>query len=118
MEFIYYLTLISVFSFIFFGIACLSTPKMKSEFVRYGLEKYRVLTGALQLTGATGMLLGIWFSNILVILAASGLSILMFMGFIVRLRIKDSIVLALPSFSFAVLNLYIALYFILEHFGI
>ncbi|NNF19853.1 MAG: DoxX family protein [Flavobacteriaceae bacterium] len=118
MEFIYYLTLFSVFSFIFFGIACLSSPKMKSEFIRYGLDKYRRLTGVLQLAGATGIFLGIWFSNILIILAASGLSILMFMGFIVRIKIKDSIVMALPSFSFAVLNLYIALYFTLEHFGI
>ena len=60
-----FLTFFSGFSFLVFGIACLSTAQMKAEFIRYGLEESRVLVGGLQLLGAFGLLLGYYYTPLL-----------------------------------------------------
>lgn len=80
---------------------------MKLEFKRYGLASYRKTVGALQLTGGIGLLAGMYHSPLLQILAAAGLSILMLLGFLVRLKIKDTFLLAAPSLFYALLNAYI-----------
>ena len=98
------LTFFSGFSFLFFGAASLFTSQMKSEFIRYGLENSRTLVGGLQLLGALGLLLGYFYSPLLQTLAASGLSILMILGFFVRMRIRDSFIQSAPSLIYAVLN--------------
>ncbi len=99
-----FLTFFSGFSFLYFGIASLFTSQMKSEFIRYGLENSRALVGGMQLLGALGLLLGYFYSPLLQTLAASGLSILMILGFFVRMRIRDSFIQSAPSFIYAVLN--------------
>jgi uncharacterized membrane protein len=66
------------------------------------------MTGFLQLLGAIGLLIGLYFSPILLLLASIGLSILMIAGFIVRLKINDNFIQSSPSFLFAVLNICIA----------
>jgi hypothetical protein len=66
------------------------------------------MTGFLQLLGAMGLLIGLYFSPILLLLASMGLSILMIAGFIVRLKINDNFIQSSPSFLFAVLNICIA----------
>lgn len=101
------LTFFSGFSFLIFGIACLSTAQMKAEFIRYGLEKSRVLVGGLQLLGAFGLLLGYFYAPLLQALAASGLSGLMLLGFLVRLRLRDSVIQSGPSLFYALLNAFI-----------
>jgi hypothetical protein len=101
------LTLISGMSFIFFGIASFTTSHMKSEFKRYGLNNYRELVGVLQLLGALGLFFGYLFSPILQAIAASGLSVLMILGFFVRMRIRDSLIQSAPSISYAILNAFI-----------
>ena len=98
------MTFISALSFLFFGTACLTSTKMKSEFTRYGLSKSRVLVGVLQLLGAFGLFLGFFYSPVVQALAALGLCILMILGFIVRLKIKDSFIQSAPSLLYAVLN--------------
>ena len=104
MSLITFLTFFSGFSFLFFGTASLFTSQMKSEFMRYGLENFRALIGVLQLLGALGLLLGYFYSPLLQTLAASGLSILMILGFFVRMRIRDSFIKSAPSLIYAVLN--------------
>jgi hypothetical protein len=47
------------------------------------------------------------FLPILGCLAASGLSLLMLLGFLVRLKIKDGALRALPALFFMALNLYL-----------
>lgn len=79
---------------------------MKAEFVRYGLAKFRVLTGSLEIIGALGLLAGLFFLPILII-AAAGLSLLMLLGFGTRLVIKDPFLQSLPSFVFLLVNAYI-----------
>jgi hypothetical protein len=99
--------LLSSCAFLFYGINCLSSRKMKDEFKRFGLDKQRVLTGILQILGALGLILGCFMSPILTLIASAGLTILMLSGFIVRIKIKDSLAQALPSLIFTLINLYI-----------
>jgi len=78
----------SGFAFIVFGINCFTSKFIIDEFIRYKLPKYRKLTGFLQLVGATGQLIGLYYSPALLLLSSVGLSILMLAGFGVRLKIK------------------------------
>ncbi|WP_405295708.1 DoxX family protein [Algibacter sp. Ld11] len=97
-------------AFFFYGINCLISQKMADEFVRFGLNKpQRILTGCLQLLGALGVFLGYFFLPDLVFIASAGLTLLMLMGFAVRLKIKDNLIQSLPSFVFVLINLYICL---------
>jgi len=105
MPFIYYLGFFSAFSFIFYGISCLFTQKMKLEFNRFGLQNWqRKLTGILQLLGAIGLITGLLTNEILSILASGGLSLLMILGVSVRIKIKDPFLEMLPAAFFALLN--------------
>ena len=79
---------------------------MKAEFKRFGLEKLGLLTIVLQLAGATGLILGFWFNQLL-ILASLGLGLLMFFGVLVRIKQKDSVWISIPAFFFMLLNFYI-----------
>lgn len=103
------LTWFSSLAFIYFGINCFYSKFIIDEFNRYKLPNYRRLTGLLQLFGAAGLLIGLYFYPILLLLASIGLFLLMFAGFIVRLKIKDNFIKSSPSFTFAALNLFIAI---------
>lgn len=102
------LTWFSGIAFIYFGFNCFYSKFLVAEFERYGLPKQRQLTGWLQLLGAGGLLVGLYFSPLLLFSAACGLFLLMTAGFIVRLKIKDNFIKSAPSFVFALLNLLIA----------
>ena len=99
--------LLSSSAFLFYGMNCLLSKKMKDEFVRFGLDKQRNLTGVLQLLGAFGLIIGYVYNPLLVFIASLGLTLLMLLGFAVRLKIKDSLLESLPSLIFALINLYI-----------
>jgi hypothetical protein len=103
------LTWFSSIAFIYFGINCFYSEFIISEFKRYKLPEYRKLTGILQVLGAVGSLIGLYFYPELLILASTGLFLLMLAGFVVRLKIKDNFVNSSPSFTFAALNLFIAI---------
>lgn len=79
---------------------------MIKEFNRYGLNKYRTLVGYLELMGALGLLLGLKW-KILLLMSSAGLSVLMLLGFLVRLKIKDKTTLLLPSFIYMLLSIYV-----------
>lgn len=100
---------LSSISFLFYGINCLFSREMKEEFTRFGLENQRVLTGYFQLFGALGLGIGYFFFPLLTFISSVGLTILMFSGFTVRIKIKDSISQSLPSLIFALLNLFISI---------
>ena len=102
------LALFSALSFLFFGFACLFDSRMRLEFVRYGLDHWRRTTGFLQILGGLGLLIGIFISYGLAFVSATGLAVLMTMGFAVRLRIKDTLIQTLPSLCYALLNAYLA----------
>jgi len=102
-----YIIVFVAVAFLFYGLSCLFSVRLVKEFERYGLSRYRVLTGILQLLGAVGLLTG--FLNAWIGLsAAMGLSLLMLAGFVTRLKIRDSFWQTMPSFFFMLLNAYIA----------
>ena len=76
------------------------------EFKRFGLEKVGALTAVLELLGAIGLLIGFKFQIILLI-SAGGLALLMFLGVITRIKVKDSLWISLPAFLFMLLNAFI-----------
>ena len=100
------LILISSLSFMGYGIAYFKSPKMKSEFKRFGLEKAGALTAILEIVGALGLLLGFKFQLILLI-SAGGLALLMLLGVAIRIKYKDSLWVSLPATFFMLLNGYI-----------
>ena len=108
MDLLTVLTWLSSLAFIYFGINCFYSKFIISEFKRYDLPKFRKLTGFLQLLGAIGLLIGLYLYPILLLLASTGLCLLMFSGFAVRLKIKDNFIQSSPSFIFAALNFWIA----------
>jgi hypothetical protein len=79
---------------------------MKSEFKRFGLEKFGLLTAVLEIAGAVGLIVGFMINSILLI-SSGGLALLMFFGFLARLRINDSLWVSLPALFYMVLNSYI-----------
>jgi|TARA_B110000259_G_scaffold187455_1_gene241733 hypothetical protein len=96
----------SSFSFFAYAFSYFNSPHMKNEFKRFGLEKIGLTTVLLEITGALGLLIGLKFHFILLI-SSLGLALLMFIGFIVRIKLKDSIWVSLPAFFYMVLNTYI-----------
>lgn len=107
--------LLSSIAFIGYSIAYFTGPKMKSEFKRFGLEKYAFITVFFQIIGALGLLIGYFFSfKILLEISAVGLSVLMFLGVLVRIKVKDGLFVSLPAFFFFLLNAYIAWYSIFK----
>jgi hypothetical protein len=79
---------------------------MKLEFERYGLRKYRKITGFFELLGGIGSAVGLFYP-IVYQTSTLGLSILMIMGLIVRIRLKDKFLEALPALILAALNSYL-----------
>lgn len=93
-------------SFLFYGLACLFSQYMVDEFSRYGMPQFRRLIGVLEVAGGLGLIVG-YILPVIQILAASGLALLMLLGCLLRVRIKDSILQILPAFIFLVLNLFV-----------
>ncbi len=104
-------TFFSGISFLFYGTGCLTSAHMKSEFIRFGYDRQRVLTGYLQLLGGLGLLVGYWLAPALAFFAATGLALMMGVGFGVRLKIRDSILATSPAFFYAALNLYLSIHY-------
>ena len=101
-----YLILISSLLFLGYGCLVLSTDHMNQEFERYGLSKYRTLTGILELLGGFGSLVGILFPAIL-LLSTGGLSLLMLLGCLTRIKARDTWVEIIPAMGLMMLNGYI-----------
>lgn len=97
---------LSAAAFLFYGIACLVAPRMRTEFERYGLAKFRVLIGTLECLGALGLLAG-HFSHPVLVLAAAGLALTMLMGIVTRVRIGDSLAQTLPAIVLLLLNTFV-----------
>ena len=100
------LIVISALSFIYYGLTFFINSKMKEEFDRYELAKFRNLVGFLQLLGGFGLLVGLMW-NLILIVSAAGLALLMLIGFGVRIKMKDGLLESLPSFIFMLINGYI-----------
>jgi len=98
----------SLVSFGAYGAGCILSKRMVGEFERYRMPSYRVLTGWLQMAASAGLALGFYVRPI-ALASSGGLALMMFVAVVVRFKIQDSWVAALPAFSFCLLNLYIFL---------
>ncbi len=98
-------------AFLFYGYNCLFSTKLVEEFDRFQLTPLqRKITGIAQIFGALGLLFGLWYYPIGFV-ASLGLSVLMLLGFMVRLKIRDSFIASAPSLILILINGYFFYYF-------
>lgn len=95
-------------SFVFYGLACLYSKRIRGEFLRYRLARYRSLVGVLQLAGAAGLFVGLWLPS-LGVAAALGLAVLMAMGLGVRIRLRDTTLQMTPAMIYMLVSICIAI---------
>jgi hypothetical protein len=100
------LILLSSFSFVIYVVAYFSTPKLKIEFIRFGLERYGNFIAVIELCGTAGLLVGL-VSNELLVFSSAGLALLMLLAVAVRVRFKDRIGETIPALLLMLLNVYI-----------
>ncbi len=96
----------SAFTFICYGVLCIFNNHMTDEFKRYHLERFRILTGVMELLGGLGSIVGLYFEPIYLV-STFGLCLLMFLGVITRLKVKDSFIQIFPAFMLMLLNAYL-----------
>jgi DoxX-like family len=101
------LTALSVVVFLYYGMSILFANGMAAEFERFGLSRFRVLTGTLELLGALGLIAG-QFIHGLAIVSAGGLTLLMALGVITRLRVRDTTWQTAPAVVLLLVNAFIA----------
>ena len=89
-------TVLSAVLFLGYGAVVLFTGGMREEFERFGLARYRLATGVLEVFGGAGLLVGLVRVEVLIV-ASAGLAFLMFLGVLTRLRVKDPIVEIIPA---------------------
>jgi len=104
----------SCLSFIYYGLGCLFAKRIRLEFERYELARFRNLVGGLQITGSLGLIGGLWLP-LLGCAAASGLAILMLLGLIVRKRLRDKVIQMVPAGGYLVVNTVLAVSFYLAY---
>ncbi|MCU0310974.1 MAG: DoxX family protein [Acidimicrobiales bacterium] len=107
------LTLVSGLSFLYYGSGVLSRTELKDEFERYGLPGFRRLVGLLEILGGTAVMLGLAFAPLGAV-AAAGLTTMMALGLIVRLRIHDPPRLMVPAASLGALNAVLVVLFLTQ----
>ncbi len=96
----------SALSFLGYGLSCVFTGRMREEFERFGLARYRVIVGLTQLVGAIGLVVGLQ-RPIVGLVASGGLAFQMLMGVGVRIVIGDSFLQTLPAAFYLLLNSYL-----------
>ena len=101
-----YLVIISATAFITYGFLCTFSGHMVKEFERYGLSHFRILTGVLEILGGIGILLGLLYRPLL-LFSAGGLTLLMLLGVITRIRVSDPVIETIPAFILLLLNLWV-----------
>lgn len=97
------LVIFNAASFLAYGLGCVFSQRMRGEFIRYRLSRFRTLVGVLQIMGAIGQVTGLWLAWA-GLLSAIGLVVLMLLGVTVRIIIKDSVLQTLPAGLYMLLN--------------
>ncbi|MEI6251488.1 MAG: DoxX family protein [Mycobacteriaceae bacterium] len=99
----------SIVAFLFYGLSVLFANAMEKEFERYGMARFRKLTGVLEVAGSLGLVAG-YFVPGLTIAASGGLSLLMALGVGIRFRSGDSVAEAFQACGMLLINLFILVY--------
>lgn len=95
-------------AFLVYGASLLTSSSMVNDFDRFGLSSFRTLTGVLELLGGLGVLAGLRFPGLAKV-ASAGLSLLMLLGVLVRLRAGDGAMQAVPATVLCAVNAWIAI---------
>ena len=77
--------------------------------MRFGFSAQRGLIGLLQICGALGLIGGLWFP-LLGKAGAGGLALMMFVGILVRIKIRDSLLKTTPAVLYFLVNTYLVLF--------
>ena len=101
------LTILNSTSFLIYGLLCIFTKHMDKEFKEFGLSRYRVLTGIFEICGATGSLIGYFWSPPLYIFSTLGLTVLMLLGVYARVRAKQPLQKSIQALIFLFLNAFL-----------
>jgi|AntRauTorckE6833_2_1112554.scaffolds.fasta_scaffold31587_2 hypothetical protein len=105
------LVFLNALFFFFYGLQCLISQTMVSEFRRFGLpDSQRVLTGVLQLLGSVGLVVGLYLP-LLGALASGGLALMMLVAFGTRIKVGDGFLQSAPSLIFLVINAWLSFSF-------
>lgn len=96
-------TVASALLFLGYGAVVLITGGMRTEFERFGLARFRLTTGALEVLGGVGLLVGLLRTGVLVV-ASGGLALLMLLGVLVRVRVRDPLTEIIPAAALLVVN--------------
>ncbi|MBP3193541.1 DoxX family protein [Natronogracilivirga saccharolytica] len=108
---IQFLVILNAVFFLLYGFQALHSRRMIEEFNRFGLtDTQRKLTGGLQIAGSAGLLTGFVYP-LIGLLASAGFTAMMFLGFIVRIKIKDSFVQSAPALFFMLINAWLTIAF-------
>ena len=99
-------TVVSAVLFLGYGAVVLLTGGMREEFERFGLARFRLATGALEVLGGVGLLVGLVRTEVLVV-ASGGLTSLMLLGVLTRIRVKDPWLEIVPAAALMLANGYI-----------
>lgn len=94
---------LSIALFLSYGLLVLFADGMANEFRRFGLSRFRRLTGLLEVLGALGLAAGYAFPP-LTVPSAAGLALLMILGVGVRVHVRDSLVEMLPALFLLLVN--------------
>ena len=92
-----------------YGLGCFNSKHLKKEFGRFGFSAQRGLIGLLQICGALGLIGGLWFP-LLGKAGAGGLALMMFVGILVRIKIRDSLLKTTPAVLYFLVNNYLVLF--------
>ncbi len=98
--------LVSAVLFLVYGGLCLFWNGMAEEFERYGLSRFRRLTGGLEVLGGLGLLVGLLAAEVMLV-ASAGLALLMLLGVIARVRVRDPLLEIVPAAVLMVANAYL-----------
>jgi hypothetical protein len=99
---------ISIVLFAWYGVSCFLSRRMVSEFEHWRVAELRVLTGSLQILGSIGLIVG-YVNRFILLFSATGLSVMMILAVITRIRIRDPLYASIPALTLCVLNLYLVL---------
>ena len=105
--------LVSGLSFLYYGFGVLLRTALRGEFDRYGMSDVRRFVGLMEVLGGAGVLLGLAIAPLGAV-AAAGLTAIMTLGLIVRLRIHDAPRLMVPAASLGALNAVLVVLFLTQ----
>ncbi|HKL14741.1 MAG TPA: DoxX family protein [Balneolaceae bacterium] len=108
------LVILNAVFFMFYGLQCLVSKTMVTEFRRFGLpDSQRILTGILQLFGSIGLAVGLYFP-LLGCLASGGLALMMLVAFGTRIKVGDGFIQSAPSLLFLLINAWLSYSFYMQ----